>query len=181
MALLLGWGGVARAVAAKLACFGVQVIAVCRNHASAEPAPEQHARVVGPATWRNYLAQSDLVIACLPLTEETRNLVGTVELAALPPGAFLVNVGRGGTVDERAVRNALTSGRLAGAALDVFAQEPLPQEHWLWRETRVLMTAHWGRSEDGEAPRWEDLFVENLRRFCVGSALLNVVDREAGY
>jgi phosphoglycerate dehydrogenase-like enzyme len=180
-ALLLGWGGVARAIAARLACFGVDVLAVRRTHVGPMPSQETHARVAGPSSWRDWLPKADLVIGCLPLTQQTRNFLGAQEMAALPRGALVLNVGRGGTVDESALRDALASGHLAGAALDVFAHEPLPQEHWLWRERDVLLTPHWGRSKDGESPAWEGLFVENVRRFCAGLPLLNAVDPLAGY
>jgi phosphoglycerate dehydrogenase-like enzyme len=177
--LVLGWGGVGRATARALAALGAKVEGV-RRRATGRAADET-GFVVWGSSWREALPATDVLLLALPLTELTRRLVGAAELAALPTDAFVVNVGRGGTLDEDALLAALRAGRLGGAALDVFETEPLPPEHALWREPRVLVSPHSARSAEDVPHRWEPLFVENLRRFAAGEALLNVVDQDAGY
>ncbi len=180
-ALVLGWGGVGRGIARRLAALGFQVEGVRRRTAAA-PAPDETSFVIhGPETWRAALARMDVLVLALPLTAQTRRIVGAGELAALPAGALVVNVGRGGTLDESALLEALRQGRLGGAALDVLEQEPPPPGHPLWTEPRLLLTPHLGRSPETAPFRWEPLFVENLRRYAAGEPLLNVVDQEAGY
>jgi len=108
-------------------------------------------------------------------------LVSEAELSLLPPHAFLVNIGRGGTLDETALLKCVRGNRLAGAALDVFENEPLPADHPLWREPRVVVSPHVGRSLERPPYRWQTLFEENLRRYVRGESLRNVVDYEKGY
>lgn len=173
-ALILGAGGVGTAVASRLAGFGVECEGACRLPRSASlPFVALH------HDWRPRLSVADLLILALPLTPLTRGCVGFAELQALPEGALLVNVARGGVLDEEALRSVLP--RLGGAALDVFAEEPLPPDHWLWAEEKVLVSPHLGRSPETGPRRLEGLFVENLRRYAAGEPLLHVVDLEAGY
>ncbi len=180
-ALLLGWGGVAQAAARRLRAFGIAVEGVRRRAPeSGETTPEGF-RVWGPASWRAALPRADLLLLALPLTRETRHLAGEAELRALPRGAYVVNVGRGGTLEEAALFDLLRRHHLAGAALDVFEEEPLPASHPAWRVPNLLITPHVARSAENASFRWEPLFIENLRRFASGEPLLNVVDREAGY
>jgi phosphoglycerate dehydrogenase-like enzyme len=138
-------------------------------------------QVFPPEGLDEVLRRSDVLVVVLPLTPATRGLIGARELTLLPPGAFLINVGRGAIVQEAALLDALRAGRLAGAALDVFEQEPLPLESPLWDLPQVIITPH----VSGTTPRYYDraipLFCENLRRFLRGEPLLNVVDRERGY
>jgi phosphoglycerate dehydrogenase-like enzyme len=178
-ALILGWGGIGRGIAARLAAFGVEVHAA-RRRLEAGPVREGRFTLWGE-DWRQALPLTQWLVLALPLTPATRRLVGPAELAALPAGSTVVNVGRGGTLDDEALLAAIRAGRLAGAGLDVMEDEPLPAEHPLWGEERVLLTPHVGRSEQGPPFRWEGLFVENLRRFAAGEPLLNVVDLDAGY
>jgi phosphoglycerate dehydrogenase-like enzyme len=179
-ALVLGWGGIGRATAARLAAFGTRVAGVRRRHAG-PPARDGTGFLVRGADWRDALTSTDLLVLALPRTPATRGIVGAAELAALPAGACVVNVGRGGTLDETALLAELRVGRLAGAALDVFAEEPLPPASPLWDEPRLLVSPHVGRSEERPPRRFEPVFVENLRRFAAGEPLLHVVDLEAGY
>jgi glyoxylate/hydroxypyruvate reductase A len=137
--------------------------------------------VHSPATWRERLPRTDILVAALPLTHETRGLIGAAELSALAPGALFVNVGRAQTVGETALLEALRDGGLGGAALDVLKDEPPPPEHAAWAETSLLLTPHVARSPEQPPFRWEPLFVENLRRFAADEPLLNVVDVDAGY
>ncbi len=134
-----------------------------------------------PDSWRARLPETDILVLALPLTPETRQLVGREELAALPHGAFVVNVGRAQTLDEDALLQGLHDGRLGGAGVDVLRDEPPPPDHAAWAEPNLLLTPHVARSPEEPPFRWEPLFVENLRRFAADEPLLNVVDVDAGY
>jgi phosphoglycerate dehydrogenase-like enzyme len=120
------------------------------------------------------------VIAC-PHTAETHHLVGAAELAALPAGALVVNIARGAIIDERALVDALSSGHLGGAALDVFETEPLPAASPLWAMPNVLVSPHRASVVDAENGQIVDLFIDNLRRYLDGRPLRNVYDRDRGY
>jgi len=174
---ILGLGAIGRAIAERARVFGMRVIGTRRSGA---PVPHVE-QVFPPEGLDEVLRRSDVLVVVLPLTPATRGLIGARELALLPPGAFLINVGRGAIVQEAALVDALRAGRLAGAALDVFEQEPLPPESPLWDLPQVIITPH----VSGTTPRYYDraipLFCENLRRFLRGDPLLNVVDRERGY
>ena len=122
--------------------------------------------------------EADFLILTLPLTGESRGLINAAILAALPRTAWLINVSRGALVDEDALLEALRAGRLAGAVLDVFSEEPLPPDHPLWDEPNVTITPH----VSGATSRFrDDLIVENVRRYLAGEPLLNVVDARRGY
>ena len=124
---------------------------------------------------------ADHVVNVLPITPATRRMFGSPQFAAMQPTAVFVNIGRGATVDEPALIQALRGDVIAGAALDVFEEEPLPEENPLWRMPNVLVSPH--RAGDHEG--WEGdvvaLFVDNLRRFVAGEPLRNVVDVGLGY
>jgi phosphoglycerate dehydrogenase-like enzyme len=179
-AVVLGWGGVGRATARRLAACGLAVEGVRRRHAG-PPAREDGFLVHGPGSWREAIAGADVLVLALPLTPATRHLVGAQELAALAPGALVVNVGRGGTLDDEAAFDAVEAGHLGGAGLDVLEHEPPPAGSRAWSLADVLITPHVARSREIAPYRWEPLFEENLRRYVAGEPLLNVVDREAGY
>jgi phosphoglycerate dehydrogenase-like enzyme len=118
---------------------------------------------------------------CAPLTADTRHLLGAAELGVMKPSAFFINVGRGATVDEAALARALRDGRLAGAAVDVFAEEPPPPGHSLYGLDNVILSPHVSGFLPGYDDRCAELFAENLRRFLDGAPLLNLVDRARGY
>ena len=127
------------------------------------------------------LSRSDVVVLAAPLTDATRRLIGRDEVAAMKPGAWLVNIGRGKLVDDAALVEALQAGHLGGAALDVFTHEPLDPGSPYWDLPNVIVTPHIsGALEDYWVPLLE-LFSENLRRFEAGQPMLNVVDKGAGY
>jgi phosphoglycerate dehydrogenase-like enzyme len=127
------------------------------------------------------LAEADSVVLAAPLTPATRCMVDASVLAAMKPGARLVNVGRGALVDEEALVRHLADGRLAGAALDVFAQEPLPAASPLWDMPGVIVSPHTAGEVTGWRADLADLFLDNLRRRSEGRTLLNVVDKDKGY
>lgn len=167
--LILGFGGIGQGIAKRLKLLGAQVGTVCLRKESSE------------ADWKEQLSATDFLIMALPLTKLTRGFVGKDELALLPPQAYLINVGRGETLDEEALLMALKEKRLSGAALDVFSEEPLSEQNPLWTENRIIITPHVARSVEIAAHKWEDLFVENVRRFYLNEPLLNLVDHDAGY
>jgi phosphoglycerate dehydrogenase-like enzyme len=136
---------------------------------------------LSPAQLPELLARSDVVVLCAPLTAQTRGLIGARELAAMKPSAYLINVGRGASVDERALAQALADKRIAGAAIDVFAQEPPATGHPLYAADDVIVSPHVSGFLPTYDERCTDLFAENLRRFLAGAPLLNLVDRARGY
>jgi len=134
-----------------------------------------------PTQMRDMLGVADVVVLCAPLTAETRALIGEAELAAMKPSALFVNVGRGASVDESALAEALRAGRLAGAALDVFAQEPPAAGHPLYALEDVIVSPHVSGFLASYDDRCTELFAHNLKRFLAGAPLLNLVDRARGY
>lgn len=175
---IVGLGGIGTEVARRARCLGMRVIATRRRpERSSEFADE----VRGPDELPWLLGESDYVALCAALTPGTRHLIGAPELAMMRPSAYLINIGRGGLVDEEALATAVESGRIAGAGLDVFAEEPLPAESRLWDLPNVVITPHLAGSSPRSHGRLMDLFCENLRRYLAGEELLNVVDKAAGY
>ena len=128
-----------------------------------------------------FLAECDYVVLAVPLTAESRHLIGEAELAAMKPTAVIVNIARGAVIDQEALVRALKAGRIGGAALDVTEPEPLPPDSELWGLENVMITPH----ISGGTPRYMDraieLFCDNLRRYLAGEPLRNVVDPSAGY
>jgi phosphoglycerate dehydrogenase-like enzyme len=176
---IVGLGAIGGEVARLGAACGMRVSAV-RKRAD-RPKPEGVEAVLPPAGLAALLAASDVVVLCAAQTPETRTLIGPTALQAVKRGAFLINVARGKMVDDEAVIEALRDGRLGGAALDVFAEEPLDPSSPYWDLPNVIVTPHSsGTMEDYWTPL-VDLFSENLRRFERGDPLLNMVDKTAGY
>jgi phosphoglycerate dehydrogenase-like enzyme len=135
----------------------------------------------GPAQLEAMLGRSDVVVMCAPLTPDTQQMIGERQLAAMKPSAYFINVGRGATVDEGALARALAERRIAGAAVDVFAEEPPPAGHPFYGLDNVIVSPH----VSGFLPSYDDkcatLFADNLRRYLEGAPLLNLVDRARGY
>lgn len=172
--VILGAGGVARALAPLLRAAGMEVAVVGRTAREGDSALGS---VRATADVEALLPRADFVVVALPLTSETREYLDEHRLGLMHPGARLINVGRGALVDEAALVAGLQSGRIAGAALDVFATEPLPPEHPFWTMDRVIVSPHMS----GDRLGWEravvECFAENLRRWDAGEELLNVVDK----
>ncbi|HEY9480367.1 MAG TPA: D-2-hydroxyacid dehydrogenase, partial [Gemmatimonadaceae bacterium] len=178
--LVLGAGGIGSALASRLTMLGSRCTGV-RRHPE-RGVPEGFERVVGPDEWHALLPEADVLVVSAPATSETHAIVTGDVLDRLPSGAILVNVARGSLVDERALVERLVSGRLRGALLDVFEEEPLAPSSPLWGLSCVLLTPH----VSAVSPRgfWErelSLFVENWHRYVEGREMRNVVDKEAGY
>lgn len=172
---VVGTGDIGRAIARAARAFGVRVIGVSRA-GRAVPGFE---RVYRARALTRALASADFVVLAVPLTEETRGLIGAAELAAMRPGAWLLNVARGAVVEEEALAAALTARRIGGAVVDVFTTEPLPPGHPFWGLDNIVVTPHISgpSTPEGIAP----LFDDNLRRFLAGRRLRHVVDRARGY
>ena len=127
------------------------------------------------------LKGAEHLVLAAPHTPETERMIGKAELALLAPDAVVINVSRGALIDEPELTVALESGRLSGAALDVFAAEPLPTDSPLWDMPNVIVSPHSASTSDRENGRITDLFCENLRRYLASEPLLNVLDTEALY
>jgi D-2-hydroxyacid dehydrogenase (NADP+) len=127
------------------------------------------------------LARADYVVLSPPLTPETRGMIGREQFAKMKSGAYLINVGRGPLVDEAALIETLRGHKIAGAALDVFDQEPLPADSPLWDLENLLITPHTAGMAGNLWQRHYVLFSENLRRFLKGAPLLSLVDKQRGY
>jgi glyoxylate/hydroxypyruvate reductase len=160
--LVVGLGEIGREVARLAEAFGMRVLAVRRTAG---------AHVAGPEQLPELVAEADAVVVTLPLTDETRGLFGRDTFARMRNGAILVNVGRGAVVDEEALVEALASGKLAGAALDVFAEEPLPASSPLWELENVILSPHTAALSIKENERIVELFGENLRCYLRGDEL----------
>lgn len=127
------------------------------------------------------LPRCEYVVIAVPLTHETQGLISAEELAAMKPSAYLVNIARGGLLDEGCLVKALRRGQIAGAGLDVVMEEPLPSTHPLWELPNVLLTPHISGASPIYNDRLSDLLFEDLRRYVAGETLLNLVDKEREY
>lgn len=172
-ALILGYGEIGQRVDRMLQGFGVEVTKVRRTPGEGALTPDQ---------WRGRLGEFDWVIVAVPATPETEQMIGAGELAAMKPGAVLINVARGSVVDQDALIAALSAKRIGGAFLDVTTPEPLPQDHPLWSLPNAHVTMHLsGRSQNRMFQRSAERFIANLARFHRGEALQHRVDLSRGY
>lgn len=169
-----GLGDVGDAVARRGLAFGMEVYGVKRDPAGYD-GPLDPERVVAPDGFRALVPETDLLVLTVPLTDETEGLVDRAVLRDLPDGAVLVNVARGPVVDEDALVDALESGELAGAGLDVFDEEPLPADSPLWGFDDVVVTPHVGGRSASFVGRFVDLFLDNYDRWVAGESLRNEI------
>lgn len=177
-ALVVGTGGIGRATARLLRAVGLEVQGVGRTPRADDP----DFGIIHPsADLAEHAAWADHVVLIAPLTDQTRNMVNAEVLSAMKPTAHLVNVGRGGLVDEEALIQALRENRIAAASLDVFAEEPVPADHPFWKMENVHMSAHMCGDVLGWRDALADQFLANLDRWSSGQELANVVDKERGY
>jgi phosphoglycerate dehydrogenase-like enzyme len=190
---IVGYGSIGRELARLARAFGMEVLATRRELLR----PDVHLEYVEPGTGdpegvlchriypakalKSMLRECDYVVVLTPRTPETLNLLDADAIAGMKPGAVLVNLARGGIVDEVALERALRSGALRGAAFDVFAEEPLPDDSPLWDVPNLIISPHIAGVLPNQVDRAADVFEENLRRYLAGQDLLNVVDWERGY
>lgn len=172
---VIGLGDIGRMIAGGARALGMRVIGVSRSGRAVREA----SRVYRTAQLTRALGEADFVVVVLPLTDDTRGLIDGRALAAMRPGAWLMNIGRGPLIDERALIRVLDERRIAGAILDVFATEPLPPDHPLWRYDNVVVTPHIAGPDVPE--EMAPLFNDNLARYLAGRPLRHVVDRRRGY
>jgi phosphoglycerate dehydrogenase-like enzyme len=169
-ATVLGFGAIGREIASRLVAFGAEVTGVSRN-----PQPLAGVTTRRVEELHAVLAGTELLLMALPGGKATERMIGAAELALLAPGAVVVNVGRGSSLDQEALAAALRGGHLGGAGLDVVEPEPLPPEHPLWDAPNLLISPHVGGRDVGQPARLYALIEENMRRFVAGEGLLHLV------
>jgi phosphoglycerate dehydrogenase-like enzyme len=170
---LVGLGDIGRETARLGKAFGMRTVGFRRTEG---PPPEHVDEVHGPRRLAELAGRADAMVVSLPLTDQTAGLIDRATIEALPPSCIFVNVGRGGVVDEPALVDALGERRIAGAVLDVFATEPLPDSSPLWTLPNVIVTPHAAALSARENERIVELFCDNLRRYLDGRPLRNVVE-----
>jgi phosphoglycerate dehydrogenase-like enzyme len=175
--LIVGAGGIGRALIGLLEPFGAEVIAVTRRGHDVRGA----ARTLAADRLDEVWGEARHVVIAAPATDGTRHLVGARELAAMREDAWLINVARGSLVDTDALVDALRSGSIAGAALDVTDPEPLPGDHPLWTLPNVLITPHVATPPEAERRHFAARVRENVRRLAAGEDLEGLIDPEGGY
>ena len=175
--LIIGLGQTGRAIARRAKAMGMRVLGM-----RARPTPTPHVDKVLPvSSLLEVLPTADAVAVCVPLLDSTRNLLDSKAIARFKEGAVLVDVSRGGVVDQKSLATALGAGHLKGAALDVFETEPLPDNSPFWRMKNVIVSPHCSSVYEGWELKSVAMFCDNLRRYLAGEALGNVVDPERGY
>ena len=189
---LVGYGSIGRQIARLLQPFGAQILAAKRDvmhpedpgyteEGLGDPGGDYFQRLYPIQALKSMLQECDFVVVCVPHSPETSGLLGAEELGAMKPGAFLVDVSRGGVIDQAALIQALQERKIGGAAMDVFAEEPLPAASPLWKLPNVLITPHIAGSSPHYNERAVEMFAENLQRFLAGLPVFNRYDRQRGY
>ncbi|MCH8103601.1 MAG: D-2-hydroxyacid dehydrogenase [Chloroflexi bacterium] len=173
-AVIIGVGGIGGEAARHCAHFGMNVIGV---DARRQDTPEGVSRLVRPDDLDSVLPEADFVIMTIPHTPQTEGLMGTARFKLMKKSAYLINIGRGMTVKLDDLVEALRSGEIAGAGLDVYEQEPLPADHPLWAMPNVILTPHTAAYGPYLEDRREEVLMDNARRFAAGEPLRNVVDK----
>lgn len=189
---IVGYGSIGREIGRLVSALGAKVLAAKRDAMHPEdpdyaipglgdPAGDLFHRLYPYQAVRSMIQECDFVVVSAPLTEETRGMIGANELAAMKSSAYLVGMARGGVIDQPALIAALQEKRIAGAALDVFDEEPLPNNSPLWKLPNVLISPHVGGMSVHYNQRAVDLFTENLKRYLSGAPLLNRFNAKRGY
>jgi phosphoglycerate dehydrogenase-like enzyme len=176
---VVGFGSIGSNLAKRAKAMGMKVIVVRERTGSVRP--EFVDEELPSSKLNEMLARSDYVVLSPPLTPQTRGMIGREQLAKMKSDAYLINVGRGPLLDEAALTEAVRDHKIAGAALDVFDQEPLPADSPLWDLENLLITPHTAGMAGNLWQRHYALFSENLRRFLKGESLLGLVDKQRGY
>jgi phosphoglycerate dehydrogenase-like enzyme len=177
-ALVIGTGGIGRAVARLLKAAGLEVTGAGRTARAEDP---DFGTVLRTDELATYAGEFDNIVTIAPLTEQTARMIDAEVLAAMKPSAHLINVGRGQLIDEPALIAALREGQIGAASLDVFETEPLPADSPLWDMENVHISAHMSGDVVGWRDELADLFLTNLQRYAASQPLANEVDKDAGY
>jgi phosphoglycerate dehydrogenase-like enzyme len=189
---IIGYGSIGRQIARLLQPFGVTILATKRNgfspvdegyvaEGTGDPQGDFVHRLYPPQALRSMLKECHFIVVTVPMTPETKNMVDAPIFDALKPGAFLIDVSRGGVVNPNDLADALKNNKLAGAALDVFPEEPLPRNSHLWQNPNVIITPHISGGSEFYQERAAALFSENILRYIAGLHLYNLFDRNRGY
>lgn len=189
---LVGYGSIGREIARLLQPFGVRILATKRDamhprdsdyeiEGTGDPHGDLFTRLYPGKAVQSMIKECDFIVVCVPLTADTRGLIGEGEIAAMKPGAFLIDVSRGGIVNHAALIQALQDKKIGGAALDVFPEEPLPATSPVWKLPNVLISPHISGISPYYASRAIAAFAANLRRYLTEQPLLNRFDPERGY
>ncbi len=189
---LLGYGSIAREVARLLQPFNVTILAAKKDvmhpvddgytlEGHGDPGGNLFHRLYPIEALRSMIKDCDFLVVTLPLTPATRAIIGEAEFKVMKPGAFLIHISRGGVVDENALLQALMEKRIAGAAVDVFNQEPLPADHPLWKAPNLFITPHVSGFSPKYKERAGEMFIENLKRYLHDEPLMNLYNPERHY
>jgi phosphoglycerate dehydrogenase-like enzyme len=176
---IVGLGSIGEEVAKRCKPFGMRVIGSKRSVTSRGTGSQHVDELFPPDQLHAMLGEADYVVLAMPLTPETQGMIDAAAIAAMKPGARVINIARGGVVDDAALVDGLRSGHLGGAGLDVFNPEPLPEDSPYWDLPNVIVTPH--RSGLTQNTRAYDIFVENLGRWLRSEPLVNVVNKDLGY
>ncbi len=176
--LVIGMGSIGREFTARAKALGMRVLAVRENPAKGLDGADE---VYGVPQLNAVLTQADYVLVCTPVTPSTKGFMDRERIGKMKPDSYLINVGRGSLVDERALLDAVQKNAIAGAALDVFNEEPLPSGSPFWGLTNVLITPHTAAVTERLWDRHYQLICENLKRFLAGQPLMNLIDKQSGY
>jgi len=175
---VIGLGKIGEKTAEKAKGLNMRVLAIRRNPERSSPYVDE---MYGTEGIGEILSQSDWVVIAAPMTPETRGMIGEKELMSMKKSASIINIARGSIIQEKALIKALQEGWIAGAGLDVFETEPLPEDSPLWDMEQVIITGHYAGSTPFYFDRVMEIFLENLKRYQNGEPLINVVDKQRGY
>lgn len=176
---IVGYGDIGRAVASRVHAMGMRVLAL-KRHAPSEGDPFVD-RFYRPSQLNAMLADCDFVVVAAPLTPETRHLISDHAIAAMKPNAVVINIGRGPVIDQASLVRALSSGRIKGAGLDVFEQEPIPADDPIFKLPNVLISPHSADHTKDWLNQAMQFFLEQYQRFLNGQPLKNIVQKHLGY
>jgi phosphoglycerate dehydrogenase-like enzyme len=190
---IVGYGSIGREIARVARMFGMEVLAIKRNvrqpadpsgyvlPGTGDPEGEFFHRLYPPEALASMVRECDFVVVATPLTADTRMMCSAAMFEAMKDTAYLINVGRGGVVDEEALLEALQTGQIAGAAMDVFQAEPLPADSPLWKQPNLIISPHVSGNTGDYNEKAAAMFIENLKRYLKNQKLLNLVDLARGY
>ena len=177
---VVGLGNIGREVARLCKAFGMRVVAT-RRSTTKETRGRYVDKLLPAEQLKQLLSESDFAVISTPLTQETRGIIGEEELRAMKSTGYIINIGRGGLIDEEALIQALKEKRIAGAGLDVTAKEPLPADSPLWDMDNVILSPHVSGAMENYVGQATEIFCKNLKRYLDGKRLLNVIDKKKGY